>query len=459
MLLAGADVNISARNFGSNQAYERSTVQVSRVSDVLLVNSNKLMTQDMKYGGTPLHWSSSREVIEPLIEKGTNVNALNFDGRSALHIMVSRNRLDCVVALLSHEAEVDIKDKDGNTPLHVAVEKKFVPIVQCLVVFGSDINMLNKDGKSPRHMVGKDASGSSEDMILYILHSVGAKRCPEKNTKCPVGCNAKGDYNGIPPAKPDGPESREHITEVLASTSKAQRKSITTPPNAKPKEIRDSPIDNSGANNLIDLTIEQKEHSVMDTLLAMFTSKVVKTEPAPAINSPEKEKSVEIDNSDVNMSDSMESKVSMNPNAGRGRLLSLDGGGIRGLVLAQMLLEIEKMAQTPISHMFDWIAGTSTGGILALALGCGKTMKQCMCLYLRLKEQAFIGSRPYPSENLENVLKENLGPFTVMSDIEYPRIMVTAVMADRKPVDLHLFRNYQSASDLLGIVSSTGKLI
>ena len=78
-----------------------------------------------------------------------------------------------------------------------------------------------------------------------------------------------------------------------------------------------------------------------------------------------------------------------------------------------------------------------------------------MCLYLRLKDLAFVGSRPYPSENLENVLKENLGEFTVMSDIKNPKIMVTGVMADRKPVDLHLFRNYKSANDILGIVTPT----
>lgn len=61
-------------------------------------------------------------------------------------MQVSRNRLECVVTLLSHEAEVDIVDKDGNTALHIAIENKFVPIVQCLVVFGCDINKKNKDG-------------------------------------------------------------------------------------------------------------------------------------------------------------------------------------------------------------------------------------------------------------------------------------------------------------------------
>lgn len=54
------------------------------------------------------------------------------------------------------------------------------------------------------------------------------------------------------------------------------------------------------------------------------------------------------------------------------RLLCLDGGGIRGLVLIQLLLAIEKAAGRPIREIFDWIAGTSTGGILALAIVHGE---------------------------------------------------------------------------------------
>jgi len=45
----------------------------------------------MKFGGTPLHWSSSREVIDSLIANNCDMNALNFDKRSALHIMVVIN--------------------------------------------------------------------------------------------------------------------------------------------------------------------------------------------------------------------------------------------------------------------------------------------------------------------------------------------------------------------------------
>ncbi|HEU4974308.1 MAG TPA: patatin-like phospholipase family protein [Baekduia sp.] len=50
------------------------------------------------------------------------------------------------------------------------------------------------------------------------------------------------------------------------------------------------------------------------------------------------------------------------------RVLAIDGGGIRGLIPAVVLTELERRTGRPISDLFDLIAGTSTGGILACAL-------------------------------------------------------------------------------------------
>ncbi|MEM7223191.1 MAG: patatin-like phospholipase family protein [Pseudomonadota bacterium] len=50
------------------------------------------------------------------------------------------------------------------------------------------------------------------------------------------------------------------------------------------------------------------------------------------------------------------------------RVLTLDGGGIRGVIPAAVLAYLEKESGRPISSLFDLIVGTSTGGILALAL-------------------------------------------------------------------------------------------
>jgi len=49
-------------------------------------------------------------------------------------------------------------------------------------------------------------------------------------------------------------------------------------------------------------------------------------------------------------------------------VLSIDGGGIKGIVPAIILAKIEEETGKPICKLFDFIAGTSTGGILALGL-------------------------------------------------------------------------------------------
>ncbi|MEM1177621.1 MAG: CBASS cGAMP-activated phospholipase [Acidobacteriota bacterium] len=50
------------------------------------------------------------------------------------------------------------------------------------------------------------------------------------------------------------------------------------------------------------------------------------------------------------------------------KILSIDGGGIRGLIPALVLEAIEEKTGRPTCSLFDLIAGTSTGGILALGL-------------------------------------------------------------------------------------------
>jgi patatin-like phospholipase/acyl hydrolase len=47
------------------------------------------------------------------------------------------------------------------------------------------------------------------------------------------------------------------------------------------------------------------------------------------------------------------------------RILSIDGGGIRGIIPAVLLAELEHRTGKHIAELFDLIAGTSTGGVLA----------------------------------------------------------------------------------------------
>ena len=51
------------------------------------------------------------------------------------------------------------------------------------------------------------------------------------------------------------------------------------------------------------------------------------------------------------------------------KVLSIDGGGIRGIIPAIILGELQKRLGRNVYEIFDLIAGTSTGGIIALGIG------------------------------------------------------------------------------------------
>jgi patatin-like phospholipase/acyl hydrolase len=66
------------------------------------------------------------------------------------------------------------------------------------------------------------------------------------------------------------------------------------------------------------------------------------------------------------------------------RILSIDGGGIRGILPAAILAELEDryLGGKSAGDYFDLITGTSTGGIIALGLSIGKTAKSILDLYV-----------------------------------------------------------------------------
>lgn len=82
------------------------------------------------------------------------------------------------------------------------------------------------------------------------------------------------------------------------------------------------------------------------------------------------------------------------------RLLCLDGGGIKGLVLIQMLIALEREAGRPVRELFDWVAGTSTGGILALAIIHGMCSVY-VCVFPFLYFKCFITQHQSMSLNLQ----------------------------------------------------------
>lgn len=71
------------------------------------------------------------------------------------------------------------------------------------------------------------------------------------------------------------------------------------------------------------------------------------------------------------------------------KILSIDGGGIKGLFSAQVLAKFEEVYNTNMSDHFDLICGTSTGGIIALAISLKIPMKQICEFYTKYGHDIF----------------------------------------------------------------------
>lgn len=63
------------------------------------------------------------------------------------------------------------------------------------------------------------------------------------------------------------------------------------------------------------------------------------------------------------------------------RILTIDGGGIRGTFPAAFLANLESALPLPIGRYFDLISGTSTGGIIAIGLALGLSAREILALY------------------------------------------------------------------------------
>ena len=83
------------------------------------------------------------------------------------------------------------------------------------------------------------------------------------------------------------------------------------------------------------------------------------------------------------------------PTDRRFRILAIDGGGIRGILPASVLAEWElrHCADRSIGRYFDMIVGTSTGGIIALALAYGLTAARVLEMYLNHGAEIFPAPR------------------------------------------------------------------
>lgn len=70
-------------------------------------------------------------------------------------------------------------------------------------------------------------------------------------------------------------------------------------------------------------------------------------------------------------------------------ILSLDGGGVRGIMLLNQLVDLEKKLNKPIYETFDLISGTSASAIICIFLAMGYTANEILEVYLKHSKKIF----------------------------------------------------------------------
>lgn len=140
------------------------------------------------------------------------------------------------------------------------------------------------------------------------------------------------------------------------------------------------------------------------------------------------------------------------------RILSLDGGGTRGLVILEVLDELQRQSGRKIHELFDYIVGVSTGAIIpALILASGRSVADCKKIYEDIAVDVFRRSRIsgarslltdhsyYDTKRWVELLQQNVGAENIMLDLAgagFPKVGFISAVVNRPTMEAFLFRNY-----------------
>ncbi|XP_051472182.1 calcium-independent phospholipase A2-gamma isoform X2 [Apus apus] len=141
------------------------------------------------------------------------------------------------------------------------------------------------------------------------------------------------------------------------------------------------------------------------------------------------------------------------------RVLTIDGGGTRGLVALQTLRKLEELTGKRVHQLFDYICGVSTGAILAFMLGLFHIpLDDCEELYHKLgsdvfKQNVIVGTVKmgwshafYDSDIWEKMLKEKMGSNLMIEtarNSKCPKVAAVSTIVNRgTPLKAFVFRNY-----------------
>ena len=268
-------------------------------------------------------------------------------------VLLQRDNLHCIKTLVSLGANVNMEDHLGKTPYDTAKLENFKKVrVQSSE---SEVQMQQFDRSKTMVFKGSAARkmGFEETVEISRSFSISTStmttKVTEEDSEIVKALESVGGKVGKLKTPVEKTPPNKRAVKLLVNTQEASQMSIMgTAYPSPPIGFEPVPL----GMNIIDCAYyKELEHKVN----AQLRDENYHPTPEQALELVKK----------LQQYTSYQSRLGS-------RILCLDGGGIRGLLQMTILQEIERRMGKRITDLFDWIIGTSTGGVIALAICYGK---------------------------------------------------------------------------------------
>ena len=399
--------------------------------------------------------NNSSEGMEKLISNGLKLDVKDSEDNTLVHSAVmagSTNAIQRITSTLSEEERNDIfnaTNKEGKTAIDCAFEQNNPDIVSCLIQSGVNIAKPEQEGNNIIHLAAEN------DNALCIQAAHHGKKDFIQNQKS-NGREKQQLYDAL-----NSPNS-QGLTPLMVSVQKGYINSSVSILQAEANPDVQNP---QTGDTALHYAVQKGSVALVKAIIAFGGNINIKNKDGltplqmaqKGTDADQKVCSQVLkETSDaIDQANTVYAATPLIPNIPRDSVfvLCLDGGGVRGLLTLQILIAIYNRMKhlqpdcAPIEEYFDYVAGTSVGGLIALSCTALKaSLEASRAAVFKVADDVFCTCPTFTSEISDGIAKDTFGLESKISDFKQPRIIIHTVDATKNPPNLRKICNFGSYS-------------